>query len=230
MACEAAWPCCSFGNDVPFADCTRLASDEWDGETSRRMPSEGPRAAFDPAMAARALDKARALFSTCPPLMGSALAHSVKEDAQWAIGRRPLPIGAPCTFRECGPVAFCGARQTCETALAVGQPCPAGSAQFCPSGTWCSSSTFTCQPRSPVGAPCDRQTPSGLQCVDGAYCDESQGPALCRPMLGPGAYCHGKHSCFSGHCQSASPSTAPQCLSPITGEFCTRMRKALTRR
>ncbi|MDB4997983.1 MAG: hypothetical protein JWM74_5415 [Myxococcaceae bacterium] len=216
IGCEGTVKCCFPSSDVDIKQCLTVARLLCNHEARKRVPS-GERAPFDTDRAEVALIKLAKAFTMCPVSLGPE-STSLLADAEWAAGRRPLPIDAACTGTQCDPTGWCDAGR-CKARLARGASCDDHAR--CAKGEYCSTLTHVCEAPGALGAVCDPKAPWDERCADGAFCMDPGGgrASVCAPMLPVGAACASRHDCMSQACSGGDAGTGV-CLTPQESDLC----------
>ncbi len=208
--------CCFPTSQVSIDDCLVVARLLCAHEANKRAPVSEREASFDPARAELALAKLERAFAMCPVSLGPE-STSLLADAEWAAGRRPLPIGAACTGTACEPTGACDDGH-CKARLARGASC--GATDRCLKGEHCSTRSHVCEAPGALSGICDPDAPWDERCVDGAFCMVRSGRApSCAVMLPIGAACASRHDCMSQAC-SGGDAGIGVCLGPQESDLC----------
>jgi hypothetical protein len=129
----------------------------------------------------------------------------------------PTTPGSPCGDDACGGGLACvpnNGNRECEALAAPGAPCDTALVPACDDPTtYCDSTTKTCLPRAPVGAPCSVFDQS---CVAFAACDAVSD--VCVALAGAGGSCQelgieclGDLRCADATSPCALPAQPPSC-------------------
>jgi hypothetical protein len=217
IGCEGTVKCCFPPSDVSIASCLVVARLLCVHEADKRAPERERQASFDPVRAEVALRKLETAFAMCPVSLGPE-STSLLADAEWAAGRRPLPLDAACTASACDPTGWCDDGH-CKARLARGASC--NERTRCNKGDYCSTLTHVCEAPGALGAACDPKAPWDERCTDGAFCMDPGGGRApsCKAMLPVGAACGSRHDCMSQACSGGDAGTGV-CLLPHESDLC----------
>lgn len=193
FGCEAGERCCTGASPGP--DCVAVLTESCDASFGRTLLRDR-RAGYDEIAAARVLEEARALASTCDPGLLAWYRTFVQE----------ILAGSRVLGAECTPEALDGGID-----IAAFYSCTDDNA--CIFG---GIDRWNCLPRASVGAGCLFEP----DCQPGLYCAGAFGSGTCQPRLPVGAECSPSRDVCEGVCicdaapVEPDPCAAAHCVAP----------------